>query len=219
MEVTGLWCLFDQSTGKVYSGLTLDEVRAILMVVPLSSQFDWQVWHDSWMEWQEVIAVAEVLAAPNRKMAIEPPTPVANTPAPKGTKAAKAPKIPGVVESPTMRVLSLDSDVELNVEGQKAEFMTREHPRLRKRYRVVIEKDANRFESHTLNISEGGMHLENPLPDWVIGYCEVKVTRIDTKNSIDLTFAVVENQEPNNRIRLQVVEDKNQSLRQWLLAA
>jgi len=102
------------------------------------------------------------------------------------------------------------------------EFYDREFQRKAKEFLVHVIGDRKVFKTKTVNISLGGMLLAQSLPSWVVGYCRVRVFRPNSADFVDLTCALVENQDPKQRVRLQVVEDGHsrgpQKLKTWLAA-
>ena len=189
------WSLYNSAANLIYEGLTVDEVRAIVSTIKKNSISDWYAWCSPWTEWQELTNVQELLEPLARPI-------LAYSPPPPSKKSA---------------IALVRQENENATDGSEEEnYVDREHPRRKGHFTVTIREDQNMFETKTVDISEGGMLLARPLPDWVVGYCRVKVTRVNTGESIELTCAVVENQGPQARVRLQVVEDLAPSVRKRL---
>src|SRR5690606_38184704 len=109
-----------------------------------------------------------------------------------------------------------------NLELLGHEFVNRLHKRIKKRFKVQIVQANNKFTSHTVDVSVGGLLLEDVLPDWVAGYCQVFLIRPENKRAIEITCFLVENQAPQDRRRLQILPLKDHQaevqLEQWLAA-
>lgn len=112
------------------------------------------------------------------------------------------------------KVMQMEDDEQtqdLIVEETEGDYIVRQHSRLFKRLLVQIELDKQVFKSHSVDVSVGGILLEEPIPDWVVGYVQVKLTKPDTNNSVKLMASVVENQDPQQKLRLTFVPLKSEA--------
>src|SRR5262249_14539893 len=111
---------------------------------------------------------------------------------------------------------------EVDLEGDQGNFVHRLHPRKSLRLPVTIDCSGRIFKTHTVNLSGGGALLEDPLPEWIVGYCQLSVHKPDG-NDRQGTCDVVENQDPGKRLRVEFkFPDDNESLmiafERWLAA-
>tara|TARA_B100000749_G_scaffold280887_2_gene279947 strand:+ start:1524 stop:2207 length:684 start_codon:yes stop_codon:yes gene_type:complete len=106
---------------------------------------------------------------------------------------------------------------------QDKEFLVREHSRYDNRYKVVIETNGNTFVSHSQDVSVGGILLEDALPDWVVGYCNVRIIKQDKREEVQLMCSLVESDDPTKKrfrialAQLKSLEDES-VLDEWLRA-
>lgn len=108
-------------------------------------------------------------------------------------------------------------------DAENSEEGIRKHDRHNKRLRVHLECGGRSFKTYSVNISVGGMLLEDPLPDWVAGYCTVKLINPQIKQAVELTCSIVENQEPHLRFRVMFLplkgHESEDKFEQWIIAA
>ena len=99
----------------------------------------------------------------------------------------------------------------------------RVYKRFDKKFKIRIENEVGQvFETFTVDISAGGAQLAAPLPTWVVGYCSVKLTKVDTDESLELTCSVVEDQKPQGCVigfsLAEMPKAKQESFERWLAA-
>ncbi|MCB0349743.1 MAG: PilZ domain-containing protein [Bdellovibrionales bacterium] len=103
------------------------------------------------------------------------------------------------------------------------EFVLRSQKRYNKRLSVeIIGENGQEFKTFTRDVSVGGMNVEDSIPDWVAGYFKVRISKAGSKQLIELTCCLIENQIPGARFRLAIlplesVEDEK-NLETWLAA-
>lgn len=180
-------------------GLSISEAQAVVMVLPKSEKPNWCVWIKGMNEWKALSYVPEL-----------------NFPLQRNINYPELPK-----EQTTSQVVDGLYEIDLDEDSLK-EFIDRQHERIVRRFKVTIERDNNTFESHSINVSVGGVYLEDPVPEWVVGYCNITIEKPDTKEKIRLAGAVVDNQEPDNRVRLSFTpfskREQESQLFYWLAA-
>lgn len=219
------WCLHNLLTELRLSGLTLDEVRLVTACCARKERFNWLLWKESWPAWRPLTQVPEALEAYVSPLPLSPPDP-------SQLEEDEEHEIQRIFSgsgphSGTGRDSEMDlepaaqSDVEL--EGEQSGFVTRLHPRKSLRLPVAIECNGRIFKTHTINLSGGGALLEEPLPDWIVGYCQITIRKSGDNNMRQLTCAVVENQNPQKRLRVEFkFPDDNEALaiafERWLAA-
>jgi len=94
-------------------------------------------------------------------------------------------------------------------------------PRLHTRHDVIvacsIRSAKNVFATETVDLSEGGLHFKDLLPDWIAGYFLVAVTTPD--GIFQLMCSLVEDQKEKKRVQVVSEESDPQYLlfKNWLL--
>ncbi len=213
-----LWCLINSRTGHMIKGLAFNEARAAVAGVAEESRTDWWVWNEGWPEWKPLVRVRLLIEPIYRTMNQEPPPfRVASEPQKRRNSDLEPPPL---TESGGT-VISLEPDLE-DVGVDDHEFINRSHRRFKRRFKVRINQDGREFVSHTKDISAGGLQLEDNLPEWVAGYCQILLIKLETKKAVQVTCSVVENQPPHQRTRLQILnlgsKEREEALENWLAA-
>ncbi|MCB0411423.1 MAG: PilZ domain-containing protein [Bdellovibrionales bacterium] len=211
------WCLVNSRTGHMIKGLAFNEARAAVSGFSEESRTDWWVWNEGWPDWKPLIQVRLLIEPMHRTMKIEPP--------PFQIQSDKNNRRKGDVEvlqeDTPHKVFHLDETLE-DLEISKVDFVNRVHRRIHRRFKVRIHQNGLEFVSYTVDISAGGMQLEDTLPEWVAGYCQVFIVKLETKKAIEVTCSVVENQKPTERTRLQILNlgsrEMENALDNWLAA-
>lgn len=79
-----------------------------------------------------------------------------------------------------------------------------QQPRLHIRYEIEvkasIEGQSKSFESLTVDISEGGVHFKDTIPDWVSGYFIVRL--FDKSTYYEVICSLVEDQKVKKRVQI-----------------
>lgn len=195
---TNLCCLYNNQSGQLLEGLSISEAQAVVMVLPKPEKHFWSVWIQGMNEWKPLSFVPELSFPLQRNL--------------------NYPELPK--EHTTSQVVEGLGDY-LSEESLK-EYIDRQHERIVRRFNIIIERDGKQFKSHSINVSVGGVYLEDPVPDWVVGYCNITIEKPDTKEKIQLAGAVVDNQDPDNRVRLSFTplakREQESQLFYWLAA-
>lgn len=107
--------------------------------------------------------------------------------------------------------------------NENSDFVLRIHQRYVRKYKVEIERGTKCFRTHSINISAGGILLEEPVPEWVVGYCQVRVYKNHPDECMELACAVADNQPPGQRYRLEFsglqTEFEKEQFEKWIAAA
>lgn len=102
-------------------------------------------------------------------------------------------------------------------------FTKRVHKRYSRRLPIEIECDGQVFSTYSVDVSVGGIFLEEPLPRWVSGYSKVRIRNERSRQVVELTCYIVENQKPKQRFRIALLPLKNRKdedhLETWIKAA
>lgn len=87
---------------------------------------------------------------------------------------------------------------------------------------MVLGENGQEFKTHTRDVSVGGMSFVDSLPEWVVGYFAVRISKPNSKQQIELMCCLVENQKPGQRYRVAFLPLENssdeKSLEIWLAA-
>ncbi len=124
---------------------------------------------------------------------------------------------------------SNDLDIEVlesktgTASGLLKRFVKRNFTRYKKQMKIqVTGKDGQTFTSFSKDISVGGILLTEPLPRWVVGYLQVKIIDSSRKQAIEVTCSIVEDQDPNYRVRLEILplqkKEEEVHFDKWLAA-
>lgn len=213
-----LWCLANIDSGLSLEGYTFNEARAAISALPFDERTDWLVWKEGWKQWKPLVQVRELLEPLHRKMDPSAPPYESQLDEVESKIRNAFQEEPESASEDIHEMNTATRDLELSDHS----FVERGHKRIKKRFKVHINQGANKFKSHTRDVSVGGLLLEDVLPDWVVGYCQVILVRPHSKQAVELTCFLVENQKPTDRRRLQIValEDRDAELKleKWLAA-
>ena len=248
MQLNTVWALANFKTEKKYLGLSFRELCLAARVLMDEELESWYVWQHEWDEWRLLSSMLNSLEYENGVMPILPPALQKrnNDEKPKsdhliirsmadeldeGVKVSQIQSVASDV-SPVVKIASKPSRVNFDMsvrskdrkdELPMREYKQREFKRHRKRFVISIEINGHKFESLTKDISVGGMLLKDPVPEWVVGYFTVKVTHPISQQTVEHRCSVVENQDPDHRIRLMFDHFKKEQtkvdLENWLLSA
>ncbi len=223
------WCLYNVKSKKLLSDLSVDGIRSIILAV--DSLEDWYVWNENWTEWSPLSLCPDFQNQPLSEH-LNPPEFNHNESTP--------PPVPINIKSLVMDVPVENSDVtfgyqstfvnigdipDLNVEesDENNDLLKRSFERVSRVFDVEIEVEERVFQTQTVDVSVGGLRLKDPLPDWVVGYCLLRIIKSDKNEEVELVCSLVENQAPHEKYRLAFskIDDakKESKLARWLLAA
>jgi hypothetical protein len=96
------------------------------------------------------------------------------------------------------------------------------HERIEKKFLASILGQNQNFDTTTVDLSEGGIHFSDIIPNWVSGYFIVKITEPQPNNDQDNTYSVmcslVEDQKEKKRVQIMSEESDPQFMhyKQWL---
>ena len=222
-----LWCLYEVNERRLVEGLLFDEARAIISSISATNLSNWLVWREDWPDWRAVNDVEGLTEMIYRNLMAAPP-PVPTTAsiadlAPQGLVHEE--EGDGFTSTFSEDIKLTDSLIQLKPSDdstQSGQFVVRKNRRFKKRYEIAIIVDDQIFDTHCLDISVGGILLEENLPDWVRGQFKVRIKKPNLKQQIELTACVIEGQTPGEKNRvgilpLQSGEDEK-NLETWLAA-
>jgi len=211
----------------VIEGLLFDEARAFISNLDSADFEFWYAWKDEWPDWRHVQDVEGLTEIIFRVLHVAPPPP------PRGTKTEDQSRAGAIVKNIQANVTKFPNWMEKSYFPQNedshslsittGEFVIRSQKRFYKRLMItVVGEEEKTFKTHTKDVSIGGMNLEDSLPDWVAGYFKVRIAKLNSKQQIELTCCLIENQEPNGRYRIAILpmktEQDEKNLESWLAA-
>jgi PilZ domain len=235
-----LWCLYDKRTNRTIEGLLFDEARAYISNLQSDELENWYVWKEDWPDWRSANEVEGLTEMIYRALHVSPPPPPksiddnsqSGVPAKVSTKTE--PSIRKIMES---NQFHKDTSADKTAEPKKenidefsktfstttGNFVLRSQRRFNKRMSIVITGDAGQtFKTFTKDISVGGMYFEHSIPDWVSGYFNVRVSKPNSKQQIEITCCLIENQKEGEKFRVSILpfesEEDAKNLETWLAA-
>ena len=230
-----LWCLYEVNERRLVEGLLFDEARAIISSISATNLSNWLVWREDWPDWRSVNDVEGLTEMIFRNLMAAPP-PVPTTASivdaeefgnvgPQGYVPDEEDTDSGFAGTFSEDIKLTDSLIQLKPSDdstQSGQFVVRKNRRFKKRYEIAIIVEDQIFDTHCLDISVGGILLEENLPDWVRGQFKVRIKKPNLKQQIELTACVIEGQTPGEKNRvgilpLQSGEDEK-NLETWLAA-
>ena len=113
----------------------------------------------------------------------------------------------GGFPSPDQTEKTASMDTDYFIVRPKKVIYPRLHQRIEIELPVSIENHTQSFKTETIDISEGGLHLKDVIPDWVSGYFIVKV--YSGNQVAQLMCSLVEDQKVKQRV--QVVSEDSDS--------
>lgn len=211
-------------------------MRILVTTQAKDELLDWMVWLEGWDIWKELHEVDELMMPIHRT--VNGPIPeveVVRT----GTMTDsmiispdKAPVEKNFEDFTTGYFGCQNSDLDIEVLETKnggtatgiiSRFIKRNFTRYKKNLKIQIAgKEGQTFTSMSKDISVGGILLNEPLPRWVVGYLQVKIVDMSRKQAIEVTCSIVEDQDPNYRVRLEILplqkKEEEVHFDKWLAA-
>ncbi|MBT4760594.1 MAG: PilZ domain-containing protein [Bdellovibrionaceae bacterium] len=228
------YCLFNEETKILLNGLTVEQVSVFAHSVR-DIDNDWYVWELSWDQWKSLSSCVEFMEWPMPEHLEPPEFSLEDSVVPELNVAKmssyideknnlnKAKAGPSYGYQSSITNVGEIPDLTVEEERSVADFMNRAHERLILAYDVEIEVDKQIFRTQTVDVSIGGIRVKDPLPDWVVGYCLLRIIKTDKQEEVELMFSVVENQSPSEKYRIEFsqMSDKKKELKlgKWLAAA
>jgi len=118
----------------------------------------------------------------------------------------------GNFPSPDQTEKTSSMDTDYFIVRPKKVIYPRLHQRIDIALPVSIENHTQSFKTETIDISEGGLHLKEIIPDWVSGYFIVKI--YSGNQVVQLMCSLVEDQKIKQRVQV-VSEDSDANFMQY----
>ncbi len=194
------WSVHNPLKSWTLKCLTESELKMILFTLSNAEKAVIMVWHKNWESWQRILHNQDLAYLLEYE--------------------------PVKFETPTLPTnLLWEDDTKVAVpmaKLQKRQVGTgnRKFPRVDIRLPIEILAANSSFKSHTRDISEGGIHIEDPLPAWVAGYFPVILTT--DLGPLEVNCMIVEDQNhEKRRIGIVSLEQEEEepgltALKDWL---
>lgn len=180
----GSWSLNCDFHNWTVHDLSTNEARVILETLRDSEKATVLVWKPGWAAWKPLRDAECEELLHTRVVKI------------------KAPIIPSVQD--------YDSEITA-VRPLKAEtpFVTRKFNRFDVDYPAKLISGTQEFETRVLDLSEGGLRIKDPVPDWVAGYTTVVII-VEDGRQLELMCSLAEDQK-HAKTRLEIAPSDKQS--------
>ncbi len=184
------WCLHNPLKGWTIKGLSDGEVKALLFSLSNAEKAVTVIWRRDWPAWERLLyndKTAHLMEF--KEIEVSPP--------------ALPENLLRRDDHEVTQVHRLRKD--------EGDINDRKFIRLDIRLPIEVVSSNGSFRSHTIDISEGGIHIEDPLPEWVAGYfpviiatdtgplevnCMIVEDQFDEKKRIGIVSLEVEEEEP-----------------------
>jgi hypothetical protein len=170
--------------------LSENEARVLIETLRSSEKATLLVWKTGWPSWRSLRDPECAVLLQTRIVQIEAP--------PVSQQASFDPEITSVHLKPTAT----------------APISTRRHNRFDVEFPVTVVMGTQEFHTVCVDLSEGGMRLRDPLPEWVAGYTSV-ILHIDQDRSIEVMCSLAEDQK-HSKTRLEIaISEKQPEFLDW----
>lgn len=181
--------------GWTVKDLTEGEAIAIFAVLTGQQRLVTRLWTEGWPGWRQLDAPECHFLFQTRPNTQEPPPITTEAPQPVEITQVMIPKGPGSDQG----------------------YAARKHQRFAAQIPVTVQTVAEKFETVTEDVSEGGIRLRDPLPDKFAGYCQI-VFQPRTNQAFVCLASPVEDQK-GGRVHLEFVDSEDQwQFIEWLRA-
>lgn len=189
------WSFYHEEDGLSEDGLTFGQAQFVYKLIPARDRLGWLVWCEEWTDWLPLDECG-MLGLREQKMRLPPSPPV--------------------VKSKTK--LSSESAGELLSNAETQQMNRRLTRRFVKYYRAEISGDGKVFQTTTINLSMGGLLLQDPVPPDLGVKVKVRLTR-KNGDEVEMFCAVIKTAKgPSLATRLRIVNiEKEGVLRSWLI--
>lgn len=169
--------------------LTTDQARAVLETLRDTHKTTVKIWRTGWASWKSLRDPVCADLMQTRIVKIDAP--------PLPHQEDFDPEITAV------RPVSASSP-----------FSTRKHTRFEVSYPVTVMSSNHQFATESVDLSEGGIQVRDPLPDWVAGYCTVMI-EVEDGRQVEVLCSLAEDQKYEKK-RLEIVaSEKHSDFLEW----
>lgn len=235
MSKQNLWCLYNAVAQQQHLGMELAEARAMIRLTAEDQRPYWFAWQEGWNDWRPVGDCPELkIQTINASV---PETEHLGAGKEVGQKSARTKRLDDSRrmgqsgrqtarglrkgDEPAREPIVFDPDsTARSILFEDPNFIARKFTRIRKKFSIEIECNGKVFKTSSYDISVGGIRLNDPLPEWVAGYCKVRVINAFNRDYVELMCSIVEDQRPDSRVRIELFPlDKIEEFQRWLIAS
>ena len=232
------WSLFQKSEKRQIDDLRTDSIEVVFEVIPKKDQVDWLVWREGFRNWKPLADFPQLIIGLRQAGQVNGPSIPAPSPVPTERDLAKAPasatakpaanaadtKATKIVATKTAaatrsqsattvqdrlnRLGSTDDDVvDFGIvhENELAERDTR----YKKKWEVRILTGAKPISNQTVDVSNRGMSLRDPVPKGLSRYFNVELVIGETVVPLMCSEIRGPDGKPSKRIRIEVNHNPN----------
>ena len=203
-----LWCLYSRARDTFFNGLSFQEARAIARVLLPEERAQWYAWKEGWKDWRKLNTTTELITSSSAtvRMVESPPLPAA-------VQFTVTPS-----SSMPFEEMPIEKVITPHLERPKREVhVERKTSRIAAVFEVEIICQGRKFHSQSVDVSVSGVQIKDSVPEWMAGYCTMLISRADVSQKLEFVCSVVEDQDPDDRRRLELHPSKDTShLRRWL---
>lgn len=185
------WSFLNEENGRQIDGLTFLQAEFIASLISKEDRFSWLIWHEGLPEWRPMEESSELANVAEMPSMASPPKPPRNV---TGKSSEKEPKIKSEVDQRLAR-------------------------RFLKSFGISIKRsDGSTFQTKTVNLSMGGMLLQDDLPKDLPKSFEVTIHRKENQalSVFCTTLRLPAEGRANRRLRI-VGTTQEGTLRNWLV--
>ena len=199
------WSLFCETSGRQIDGLTYTQAKGVLLSIPPDQRGFWLAWHELISEWKPASDFPELQEDNREKERMSPPV------------ASKATDSHAFKAKPHGKTLDKSEDptvgLKLEADGEVDKRMNR---RFHKRLEVTINIGPKSYQTHTENISLGGMLIAHYIPN--TGNEKIMAILSNGTESLAIPCALIAEPSGGKPRRLRFLTDQhNSKLFSWLL--
>ena len=206
-----LYILRNKKTANLHIGYTYEELKSFISAFDLKQKFDWYIWCDEWEKWEPVSSFQSLLGNIHREM-MDPPEFFTETQVDKKSSFQKQSRN-------KIDTIEIKDIPDLEIEGE-ASFDKRAFERVDKNMKVKIFCGEEVFKTNTVDVSAGGVLLQDSVPGNFDSTCTIQVKKIETNQAIEVDCEVLMVKGKRNRVQFVGFDDEKIKKRfyYWLIS-
>jgi hypothetical protein len=209
------WSLFHKSEKRQIDDLKTDAIEVIHEVVPVKDRGDWLIWREGFATWKPLEDFPSLLSSLRKGGMLTAPSQPAPAPAPAqrdvptgaeaATPIAKKSAQETTMEDRLARQGSVESSVEFDLVAEYEALGARDD-RYRKKWQIRIITDGKPIVLTTLDVSQRGFSLKDPLPKGLPRYFNVEA--VAGNIIVPLICSEIPSKSgPSSRLKIEVNHD------------
>ncbi len=196
------WSLFHKNEKRQVDDLRTDAIEVVYEVIPLKDRADWLVWREGFRNWKPLDEFPQLILSLREAGQMNAPSIPAPAPAPIQKTEVFETRVATTVQDRLARQGSLNDSVELGIVDD-SDLADRDN-RYVKKWELRILTGGKPVINQTVDISNRGMNLRDPVPKGLARYFNVELVVADL--SIPLMCSEIKSADgtPSKRIRIEV---------------